>query len=242
MRSGQTILSKNTNSRYAYQGLGRVYDSMGDYQQAMKYYKLAYAHEEYSKSFQQYRSQWMESHFPLVLLAIAAIAALLILASVGMKRLSAVKEGEVYSRLQSKYAFPLYTLFHPTDGFSQFKFRKNQSMRLSALIVFCWIVGVTLSFFVTGFAFNENRPMDYNVWINLMQTLGVFLLFVVANWAVASLLDGKGTMTEIIATTSYAMIPYIVSIFINIGLSNILSQSEGSLSGWSPPSGSCGRP
>lgn len=222
----QTILSKNTNSKYAYQGLGRVYDSMGDYEQAMKYYKLADAREDYSKSFQQFRSQWLESYFPVVLLAIAGIIGLLILASVGMKKLSAVKEGEAYSRMQSKYAFPLYTLFHPTDGFSQFKFRKNQSMRLSALIVFAWVAGVTLSFFATGFPFNENRPMDYNAWINLMQTLGVFLLFVISNWAVSTLMSGKGTMSEIIATTSYALIPYIVSIYINIGLSNILSQTE----------------
>lgn len=222
----QTILSKNTNSVYAYQGLGRVYDSMGDYEQAMKYYKLADAHDEYSKSFQQYRSQWLDSYFPVVLLVIAGIVALLILASVGMKKLSVVKEGEAYSRMQSKYAFPLYTLFHPTDGFSQFKFRKIQSMRLSAIIVFAWIVGMTLNFFYTGFSFNENRAMDYNVWINLMQTLGVFLLFVIANWAVSTLIDGKGTMSEIIATTSYALIPYIVSIYINLGLSNILCQTE----------------
>lgn len=222
----QAILSKNTNSLYAYMGMGRVYDAQGDYVQAMKYYKLAHAQEDYSKSFQQYRTQWLSQYYPVVLLVIIAIVALLVLAAWLIKRFSVVPEGAAFSPLESKYSFPIYTLFHPTDGFSQFKFRKNQSVLLALGIVVVWAVVVTIQFFATGPSFNDNRPIDYSLWVNLLQTVGVYLLFIVANWAVCTLMDGKGTLSEIAATVSYALLPYIVSILINVGLSNILSQSE----------------
>ena len=226
LQEWRTIVSKNTNSLYAYKGMGRVYEAQGHYKEAMRYYKLAYAREDYSKSFQQYRMQWLEQYYYIVLILAAAAIALLIVATRMVARNSKAAEGQPYSRLESKYLFPVYTLFHPTDGFDQFKSRNIQSMRLSALIVFFWVAAVTVQFFCTGPAFAKYRPTDYNLWINLLQTAGLFLLFAVSNWAVCTLMDGKGRLTAIVAAAAYAMIPYIASLFVNTGLSNILAQDE----------------
>lgn len=40
-------------------------------------------------------------------------------------------------------------------------------------------------------------------------------------------MTGKGKFNEIMTVTAYALIPYIASLFINLALSNVLSQNEG---------------
>ena len=60
----------------------------------------------------------------------------------------------------------------------------------------------------------------------LVQTIGIYVLFVGINWAVCTLLEGKGTLKEIASMTAYALLPYILSIAVNIPLSNLLSLNE----------------
>ena len=55
------------------------------------------------------------------------------------------------------------------------------------------------------------------------------MFFVVGNWAVCSLLDGNGKIKEIASVTAYGLIPYITANFISTVLSNVLTQSEGSI-------------
>jgi tetratricopeptide (TPR) repeat protein len=221
-----TILSKNSNSIYAYKGIGRVYDAKGDYQKAMLYFKLANDRPEYSKSFVQYRKIFMEHNYIWLLLAAVVLLAFLIITTKLIAKYSIVSEGSTYSKLESKYTFPIYTMFHPTDGFSQFKFRNNTSIRLSFGIIIAWFFTELVRYFATGVPFNTNQAIDFNPLITLTRTVGIFVLFAVANWAMCTLLDGKGTFKEIIATVSYSLIPYILSIFINTCMSNALVIEE----------------
>ena len=62
--------------------------------------------------------------------------------------------------------------------------------------------------------------------VTIFVTAGLFVLFVVANWAVCTLLDGKGTFKDIISTAAYSLIPYLVTQIIKIPLTNVLVPSE----------------
>ena len=43
-----------------------------------------------------------------------------------------------------------------------------------------------------------------------------------------TLIEGKGTLPEILTTFSYALLPYLVSLLLNTILSNVFAQDEGS--------------
>lgn len=223
----QEILKRNTNSMYAYEGMGLVYDAMGEYSSSMYYFKSANDVSDYSNSFQQYRSQVMQKYWPLALLALAAVISIVVLIAKLYFKYTKVPDGKTFSPMESKKLLPFYCIFHPIDGFEQMKLRRIDSKRNSGIIIFLLLAVTTFSYFCTGFIFNTHAAGDYNTIMVLLQTVGMFVLFVISNWAVCTLFDGKGRLGEIISMTAYALIPYISTVFINVFLSNILIESEG---------------
>jgi len=67
------VLKMNGNYDLAYIGIGRAALRQGEYQKAMKYYKLKHYREGYGKAFQLYRKQFMEENLWKFLLVLAVI-------------------------------------------------------------------------------------------------------------------------------------------------------------------------
>ncbi|MBQ9964448.1 MAG: YIP1 family protein [Clostridia bacterium] len=223
------VMQLSTNSQYAYYGIGTVYDTLGEYEKAMEYFKLAGAHDEYSKSLREYRKEFVNEQYLWIILVVIVLVLAISWVVKAIKKRSVLVDGTAYSALETKYLFPVYTTLHPADGFAQFKDRKIHSLRLSVLLMVAWFFLDTFSFFYTGYSFNMDRPMDYNFATTLLFTIGLMVLFIIANWSVCTLLNGKGTLKEITATCSYALVPYLISILVNTLLSNILTGEEAAI-------------
>ena len=133
--------------------------------------------------------------------------------------------GTAYSALETKWLFPLYTIRHPVDGCEQFKRRNIASIPISVAIVIIWFAVEMLSKYATGFIFDSGND-TFNPVAVVFSTIGLFVIFVVANWCVASFLEGKGTFKDITAAVAYALLPYIASKIIIIPLTNILTANE----------------
>jgi len=69
----EDVLKMNGNYDLAYIGIGRAALRQGDYQKAMKYYKLKHYREGYGRAFQLYRKQWMEDNLWKILIVLAVI-------------------------------------------------------------------------------------------------------------------------------------------------------------------------
>ena len=79
---------------------------------------------------------------------------------------------------------------------------------------------------LTGFSFNMNRVEQLNVWVSLCSTVGVFVAAVVCNWAVTTIMDGKGKLLEIWVFCAYALLPYVILSAVAIVCSNLLTIDE----------------
>jgi len=64
----EEVLKMNGNYDLAYIGIGRAALRQGEFQKAMRYYKLKHYREGYGKAFQLYRKQWMEENLWWMLL------------------------------------------------------------------------------------------------------------------------------------------------------------------------------
>ena len=84
----ENVLKMNGNYDLAYIGIGRAALRQGEYQKAMKYYKLKHFREGYGKAFQLYRKQWMENNLwkILLILGIAIFLPLAIRYSIKLAR------------------------------------------------------------------------------------------------------------------------------------------------------------
>jgi len=218
------IVQLNSNSRYAYYGMGLVYDMKGEFKTAMDCFKLADNRTAYSNSFKEYRAEWMEDNVFLIISVIALIIAVIVFVLLGFKRLQSTN-GTAFSIMERKSLFPLYTLRHPIDGFEQFKLRDVASFRISAIVLIVWFVTEFAAKYAKGFIYssvdNEFNPLSI-----VASTFGLFAIFVASNWSVASFNEGKGTFKDITVSMAYSLIPYIISRIITIPLTNILTADE----------------
>ncbi len=227
MDDWNALLVSNTNSNYAYYGIGLVYDKMGEYKTAMDYFRLAGANSDYSNSFKQYRKEYISEHPLIIVGAVAVIFAICFTISKWYRKMAFVPEDSAFCALETKKYYPLYTLFHPIDGFENFKINKNLASYIwSIAIVVSWFLATTFEYFYKGFSFNANIATNYSLMIQLVRTVLLFIVFVIANWSICTLFDGKGSFKEIFCVTGYSLIPYIISIFVSTLISMVLTDSE----------------
>lgn len=67
------VIRMNSNYDLAYKGIGKALFQMGEYKEAMKNFKLAYSHSDYSKAMGEYRTQLMRDNFALFILLIVVV-------------------------------------------------------------------------------------------------------------------------------------------------------------------------
>lgn len=122
--------------------------------------------------------------------------------------------------------FPLYIITHPLKGFDDFKREKKGKISVSLVFVALTIILQILKFQYSGFLVNEKNINDLNSLAQIAYVIAPVVLFVFANWSITTLFDGKGTVKEIFMMTCYSLFPLIVTGFIGMLMSNILSLDE----------------
>ena len=222
----EKVLDYNSNSTIAYYGIGLALDEAEDYKEAMEYFKLSHDNEAYSEAFKEYRKQVIKENFVYIIAAAVVLIAVVVLLIRCLKKRFGRKNSYETSALEGKYTAPFFTAIHPIDGFEKLKLKKAWSLPLALgiLVVFFW--ALTGKWFLTGFSFNTNRPLDYNVFITLLQSFLIVGVTAIANWAVCTLIEGKGKLIDIVCMLVYSLVPYIISIFVSTIASNVLTLDE----------------
>jgi len=82
----EKVLSMNGNCVYAYDGIGKALYEAGDYEQALKYFRLAWNREAYSRAFKEYRVAQATAYLPYVLYGLLGLFACLLIWKKGIKR------------------------------------------------------------------------------------------------------------------------------------------------------------
>ncbi len=121
----------------------------------------------------------------------------------------------------------LRVLGHPTDTFEDLKHRRQWDMRSSFVLLALWFLSAVFQNQLTDFKFNYRNTEQFNVLYVVASTVVLFAVWTVINWAVAALLDGKGSMKEIWVASAYALTPYIAASFLQMLLSHVLIMDEG---------------
>lgn len=220
------VLATTSNYDMAYLGMGKSKYSKGEYEEAMKYFELGYAKQEYDQAFTEYRKNFLKANMaPLLIGAILLIVALW----VGIRFYRKKRYLAVWLGKNNSYLPVSYSCFHPFKAFDEIKVEKKGTYRASILIVLAFLLSTVIAKGSTGFLFNNQRIEQINIVQDIFLILLLLVTFIICNGAVATLIDGEGKWKEITVVTCYSLMPVVVANIIKTVVSNFITLREGNL-------------
>lgn len=139
-------------------------------------------------------------------------------------------QNEMKPRLKSFYQdvikFPVYLIFHPFDGFYELKREKKGKVWVGFLFIILYILFRIHQYLNESIIINSRNPNNLNTMTEVLTVGLVLSMFVLGNWSITTLLEGKGKFKDIFLVTSYALFPIIIIGFPAVWISNYLTMEE----------------
>lgn len=223
----QEVLRYDSNYSVANIGLAKGDETQGNYKEALSYYKTANDQVDYSNAYYQYRYNALHDYFGWIIIAIVAVIVVPMMISAIRKK---KRKSDYYLNISAS-RFPFYTIRHPFKGYTMLKDEKRGSLLAANIIVALFFVVTIFAKQNTGFLFGTSRPEDFNIFYTLMGSVGIFVIWVVSNWAISTLMDGEGRFSEIWIFSAYALLPLVLFMIPLTLLSNVLVQDEAAFYG-----------
>lgn len=221
----QKVLAQDANSQLAYSGLANAYLEEEDYDNALYYAKLGYDKDTYAVAFEYVRKDFISDNFTwiFILIVVVVIGAIALMFVTNKKKIVFIKNKSLNLMFS--------TALHPSSCFTDIKEKQLGSLPLCLLLLVLYYVVTVMKTIAGGFMFTNYDPASFNSILVFVRSVGLVVLWIVANWMVSTLLGGKGKMKEIIIVTCYSLQPLILAGIIHIVLSNVLLPVEASFLG-----------
>ena len=218
----EKINAEDKNCQLAYRGLSKAALKEKDYKAAMSYAKTGLDRETYALAFTEVRDKFISDNFWWIsILAVALVAIFVLFVVESRKRNLVLIKNE-------KLRVALRTAIHPFESLQDIKSKNMGSVKIATVFMLLFYVATILTDLVGGFMFKITDLSNFNAILPLIGTVGIVLLWTVANWLVCILFEGKGRIKEIYCATCYSLMPLIIYNFAYIILSNVLIPSANS--------------
>lgn len=212
----ERVLRMNSVFALANSVIARTYYRTGDYKTAMFYYEIANDKLGYSDAFWQVRNQFLQNYLGVFL----SIGIVIVIAYYVLKQFD--KKYQIYDPIRKTSArldeFKIYrelklglqVFRHPLNTFHYIKHQKKASVKSALILYALYVILNILTVLLTAFLFNDTNLDNYNVLSSFVSSLGLLMLFVFANYLIASLFNGEGWFKDVFIATAYALMPYIL--------------------------------
>jgi len=237
-------LRKNINHPLIHTYLGLSLYRMEEYNEALTHFRLGQDRNNYSRAFEYHRREIIRENFDLIiyiLLFFTVVSVVVykfrVLDKISRKVVAVTAEttaditednlSEQKSVKKIKYfliktfnglKYGGHVIFHPFDGFWSLKHERKGNLLSSLVILIIFLLSYLHHRIYSGFLFNELNLATINIFNEIISVLIPLMLWVIVNWALSTLLDGKGTLLDIFNAVSYSLVPFIL---VNIPLTII---------------------
>ena len=140
--------------------------------------------------------------------------------------IASLKKKETYVHYFATLRFALYCITHPLDGFWDLTHERRGSYAAANTILFLTLLIRVMKLRYTSFLFMEVYWETLNIFLYLSSVLFPLALWVVGNWALTTLFDGKGRLGQVYMATCYALTPYPLIQFPLMIFSNFVTMDE----------------
>lgn len=140
--------------------------------------------------------------------------------------IASLKKKETYVHYLATLRFALYCITHPLDGFWDLTHEKRGSIAAANTILILTLLARIMKLRYTSFIFLTVYWEGVNIFLYLASVLFPLALWVVGNWALTTLFDGKGRLGQVYMATCYALTPYPLMQFPLMIFSNFVTVDE----------------
>ncbi len=142
------------------------------------------------------------------------------------ERISSAKPSRGKWLIDTFWRFPFRLLLRPFKQFDALKYEHAGSYAFAFFVLILEALITVMNYVYKGFLINYSDIYRINSLYLSLTVLFPVALFVVGNWCVTTLLDGKGKLGEIFQVTMYAMFPMCLLQALALILSNLLILDE----------------
>lgn len=136
------------------------------------------------------------------------------------------KKKESFQRYIDSLKFALYCITHPIDGFWDLTHEKRGTYAAANTILILTLAIRVMKLRYTSFIFLNVYWEELNIFVYILSVLFPLALWVVGNWALTTLFDGKGRLGQVYMATCYGMAPYPLIHFPLMFFSNFVTVDE----------------
>lgn len=140
--------------------------------------------------------------------------------------IAALKKKETYHNYFKSLKFALYCITHPLDGFWDLTHEKRGSYAAANTILILTLLIRVMKLRYTSFIFITVYWEDINIFLYLASVVFPLAMFVVGNWGLTTLFDGKGRLGQVYMASCYALTPYPLIQIPLMVLSNFVTVDE----------------
>ncbi len=138
-----------------------------------------------------------------------------------------MRRGEWLAHWSKTMKFGFYCLSHPLDGFWKLTHEHRGSYAAANTILILTIFTRIIKLKYTSFLFLNVYWEEINIFLYIASVLFPLALWVIGNWALTTLFDGKGRLGDVYMATCYGMLPFPVIQLPLMIVSNFVTIEEG---------------
>lgn len=221
----QNVIKQDSNNQLAYRSVARAMLDNGEYDEAIKYSRMGYDRETYSKAFKNIRNNFIEDNFTFI-----SIVTILFITLIAVLFYMKKKNGIIIIKNEKVKVLTACAL-HPVESFGTVKEKKQGSFIFACILLVCFYVVTVLNDTAGGFLFTVFDYQGYNALYVFLSTVGLIILWTFSNWLICSLMGGVGRLKEIFIVTCYCLIPIIFGYTLRFILTHIIVQEEAAFMG-----------
>lgn len=228
----ENVLRMNSMFALANGALARGHYRLQAYEEALRYYAIAFDRAGFSEAFWQLRYTWLELNLSWVLIGLVGFMLLGQVYQSMKKRImvtefaQGVMQKPLVKRFNQDYRLIKHVLFHPLDTYQDIKHLKQSSWWIASILYALLLIVSIFEIYTTGFIFQTVNLNDFNLLIYTLTFLGTIGLFVFSNYLVATITNGEGFFKDVYLATAHALVPYLIITPILAIISNGLTYNE----------------
>lgn len=228
----EEVLRMNNLFDYANMAMGKALLQEENYEEAIRYAKLAKDYDGYSDAFWEIRNEWLKRNLVTVVFIIVGLWLAKKLITLADKKWNILKGPRaVLEKLGSRklireLRYMFFFIRHPIDGCYGIKRQNKVSLASANVMLIIGILFFIINKYFCGFLFKTVREGYYDIFSDVGLLLVGLLLITGCNYLMCTINEGEGKLKDIYCSFIYSLTPYLVFMPVVFAISHAVTYNE----------------